>query len=95
MLGFCKALPGYAYLSVFLGVAVVLLSIVSVLGYRHYKLEAEITSMTWKVNWNDVISGNPNVKPRGSLHSLAKRGSQLVCFKQKQKEEIFFLNKYL
>lgn len=65
----------------FLGIAVVLLSIVSVLGYRHYKLEAEITSMTWKVNWNDVLlSNSTSNKQRGSIYSLAKRGSQLVKY---------------
>lgn len=56
------------------------MTIASLLGYRHYRLEAEINSMTWKINWNDVLPCNPASKHRGSLHSLAaKRGSQLVC----------------
>lgn len=55
------------------------MTIASLLGYRHYKLEAEINSMTWKINWNDVLPCNPASKHRGSLHSLARRGSQLVC----------------
>lgn len=47
---------------------------------RHYKLEAEIASMTWKVHWEDVIVVAPG-KPRGSMYSLTgkqHRGSQLV-----------------
>lgn len=48
--------------------------------YRHFKLEAEIASMTWKVHWNDIIV-MPNAKTRGSMYSLMAnkmRGSQLV-----------------
>lgn len=56
------------------------MTIISLLGYRHYKLEAEINSMSWKIYWNDVLSCNPTSKHRGSVHSMAnvKRGSQLV-----------------
>lgn len=75
---FCVALPGYAILSLVLGFGIVLMSIISFLGYRHYKLEAEINSMSWKINWNDVLPCNPTSKHRGSIYSLAKRGSQLV-----------------
>lgn len=46
---------------------------------RHYKLESEIASMTWRVDWSDVMM-LPHSRTRGSLHSLAKRGSQVVSF---------------
>lgn len=72
------AMPGYAILSLVLGFAIVIMSIISFFGYRHYKLEAEIHSMAWKINWNDVQPCNPTSKHRGSVHSLVKRGSQLV-----------------
>lgn len=72
------ALPGYAILSFVLGIAIVIMAIISFFGYRHYKLEAEIHSMAWKVNWADVLPCNPTNKTRGSIYSLAKRGSQLV-----------------
>lgn len=72
-------MPGYAILSFILGVAVVIMAIISFFGYRHYKLEAEIHSMAWKVNWSDVLPCNPINKQRGgSMYSLVKRGSQLV-----------------
>jgi hypothetical protein len=44
---------------------------------RHYKLEAAIASMSWRVQWCDVLV-IPAGKNRGSLYSLAKRGSQVV-----------------
>lgn len=75
---FDSALPGYAILSFVLGIAVVIMAIISFFGYRHYKLEAEIHSMAWKVNWADVLPCNTTNKARGSIYSLAKRGSQLV-----------------
>ncbi|KAK0169145.1 hypothetical protein PV327_002891 [Microctonus hyperodae] len=42
----------------------------------------EIASMTWKVNWDDVIVAPVN-KTRGSIHSLApnkQRGSQVTIY---------------
>lgn len=54
------------------------MAIISILGYRHYKLEAEINSMTWKINWNDVLQCNPYSKHRNSIHSFGKRGSQVT-----------------
>lgn len=75
------ALPGYAILSFVLGLAMIVMAIISFFGYRHYKLEAEIYSMAWKIAWNDVLPSNAMAtKQRGSLYSLAKRGSQLVRY---------------
>lgn len=54
------------------------MAIISFFGYRHYKLEAEIYSMAWKVTWSDVLPCNQLNRQRGSVYSLAKRGSQLV-----------------
>lgn len=72
------ALPGYAILSFVLGLAMIAMAIISFFGYRHYKLEAEIYSMAWKISWNNVLPCNAMNKQRGSVYSLAKRGSQLV-----------------
>lgn len=66
----------FAILSAILGLVVIILSIVSIVSYRHYKLEAEISSMTWKVNWNEVIPVPTANQIRGSMHSRV--GSQLV-----------------
>ncbi|XP_052869354.1 atrial natriuretic peptide receptor 1 [Anopheles cruzii] len=77
-----NSLPGYAILSLVLGVCVVAMGVASFVGYRHYKLEAEINSMTWKVNPNDVLSCNPSRVHRGSLHSIARRGSQATIYSE-------------
>jgi atrial natriuretic peptide receptor A len=66
----------FAILSMILALIVVVMAIVSFVSYRHYKLEAEISSMTWRINWNEVIPMPTANQLRGSIHSRA--GSQLV-----------------
>lgn len=75
-----NSLPIYAILSIVLSILVVVMALISFLGYRHYKLEAEINSMTWKVTQNEILRAPDNAagRQRGSLYSVAKRGSQLV-----------------
>ncbi|XP_052756277.1 atrial natriuretic peptide receptor 1 isoform X3 [Galleria mellonella] len=68
-----NSLPVYAILSIVLSSVVVVLAILSVFIYRHYKLEAEIAMMTWRVSWTDVL--HPSGRFRGSMHSLARRFS--------------------
>ncbi|XP_024939360.1 atrial natriuretic peptide receptor 1 isoform X7 [Cephus cinctus] len=79
-----NSLPGYAILSIVLSSIVVGLVVASVFIYRHFKLEAEIASMTWKVHWDDVIV-MPHGKTRGSMYSLPAnklRGSQLTMYSE-------------
>ncbi|KAK9723098.1 Protein tyrosine and serine/threonine kinase [Popillia japonica] len=64
-------------ISVALALALV---IFSVYLYRHYKLEADLAAMSWKVNWDEII-WLPNRKTRSSLYStgsLTKRGSLIT-----------------
>ncbi|GJQ69918.1 hypothetical protein Trydic_g13325 [Trypoxylus dichotomus] len=64
-------------ISVALALALV---IFSVYLYRHYKLEADLASMSWKVNWDEIV-WLPNRKTRSSLYStgsLTKRGSLIT-----------------
>ncbi|XP_043600300.1 atrial natriuretic peptide receptor 1-like isoform X2 [Bombus pyrosoma] len=77
-----NSLPGHAILSMVLSSIVVVLAVASAFIYRHFKLEAEIASMTWKVQWHDIIFV-PNAKTRGSMYSLIAnkmRGSQLTIY---------------
>lgn len=46
--------------------------------YRHYKLEAEIASMTWRIYARDIVRVPPGGKFRGSMYSLGRRNSQMV-----------------
>ncbi|XP_039759868.1 atrial natriuretic peptide receptor 1 isoform X3 [Pararge aegeria] len=73
-----NSLPVYAILSIVLSSVVVLLATLSVFIYRHYKLEAEIAMMTWRVGWSDVLL--PGGRLRGSLHSLARRYSSGTAY---------------
>ncbi|XP_026687691.1 atrial natriuretic peptide receptor 1-like, partial [Diaphorina citri] len=74
-----KTVP-YAIVSIVLSSLLVMLFIASAFIYRHYKLEAEIASMTWKVQWRDISPASMlEGKLRGSFHSLHnRRNSQLV-----------------
>ncbi|XP_048515971.1 atrial natriuretic peptide receptor 1 isoform X6 [Athalia rosae] len=78
-----NSLPGYAILSIVLSSIVVGLVVASVFIYRHFKLEAEIASMTWKVHWHDILV-MPHAKTRGSTYSLPNkhRGSQLTMYSE-------------
>lgn len=66
----------FAILSLVLSFIVIIMAVVSLISYRHYKLEAEISSMTWRVNWNEVIPVPLANQVRSSIHS--RTGSQLV-----------------
>ncbi|XP_076296044.1 atrial natriuretic peptide receptor 1 isoform X2 [Lasioglossum baleicum] len=77
-----NSLPGHAILSIVLSSIVVVLVVASVFIYRHFKLEADIASMTWKVHWSD-IEMVPKAKSRGSMTSFIAnkmRGSQMSMF---------------
>jgi hypothetical protein len=59
------------------------LRLTKILHFRHYKLEAAIASMSWRVQWSDIMVVPPG-KQRGSVYSLAKRGSQVVSLFSEQ-----------
>ncbi|XP_004518355.2 atrial natriuretic peptide receptor 1 isoform X2 [Ceratitis capitata] len=78
-----NSLPGYAILSIILGVVVVLMTVGFFFGYRHYKSEAEINSMTWKISISDLVC--PDLAGRGirgSFHSLVRHSSQLTLMSE-------------
>ncbi|XP_067635806.1 atrial natriuretic peptide receptor 1 [Eurosta solidaginis] len=78
-----SSLPGYAILSIILGIVVVIMTVGFFIGYRHYKTETEINSMTWKISLNDLVCpdfGGRGV--RGSFHSLVRQGSQLTLMSE-------------
>lgn len=78
-----NSLPGYAILSTVLGFLVLIMIVFFVLGYRHYKSEAEINSMTWKVSIDDVMWHESGGRCfRGSFHSLVKQNSQMTLMSE-------------
>ncbi|EFX72574.1 hypothetical protein DAPPUDRAFT_201000 [Daphnia pulex] len=50
-----NTMPIYAIVTIVLSSVVVVLIVTSAFIYRHYKEEAEIASMTWKIAWNEVV----------------------------------------
>lgn len=64
----------YAIISGVLSGLLLVLFIVFIFVYRHYKLEAELASMTWKIRWEDIITsrGLQNARGFGSKMSLAR-----------------------
>jgi len=64
----------YAIISGILSGLLLVLFIVFIIVYRHYKLEAELASMTWKIRFDDIItySGIHNRVAFGSRMSLAR-----------------------
>ncbi|XP_014255995.1 atrial natriuretic peptide receptor 1 isoform X2 [Cimex lectularius] len=75
----CKTMPVYAILTIVLSSVVVVLAIGSAFIYRHYKLEAEIASMTWRVYAHEITHFG---KFKGSMHSLVRKGSQQTVFSE-------------
>ncbi|KAI9553877.1 hypothetical protein GHT06_019147 [Daphnia sinensis] len=71
--------PIYAIVTIVLSSVVVVLIITSAFIYRHYKEEAEIASMTWKVAWSDVVlfNGDRTGRASGGPTGTGKFGSRL------------------
>ncbi|GFR01004.1 receptor-type guanylate cyclase gcy-28, partial [Trichonephila clavata] len=63
--------PQYVIVTSVLSSVVVVFIIMSFFIYRHFQLEAELASMTWKIRWEDIVSTKKGVKKRsGSRQSL-------------------------
>ncbi|XP_068157470.1 atrial natriuretic peptide receptor 1 isoform X1 [Drosophila tropicalis] len=78
-----NSLPGYAILSIVLGIMVIIMAVCFFFGYRHYIAEAEINSMSWKVSLEDVMFRETAERGlRGSFHSLVKQSSQLTLMSE-------------
>ncbi|XP_023219656.1 atrial natriuretic peptide receptor 1-like isoform X1 [Centruroides sculpturatus] len=75
-----RDVPQYAIVSVILLCVIVALCICSIFIYRHFKLEAEIASMTWRIKWEDLILISPtHAKHLGSKISLTRISMQSNC----------------
>ena len=59
----------YSIISGVLTGLLLILFIVFIVVYRHYKLEAELASMTWKIRFDDVITYSSGMHNRGGFGS--------------------------
>ncbi|KAI8507873.1 Nitrogen permease regulator 2 [Branchiostoma belcheri] len=67
-----------AVVGISLSCLVVLVAILSYFSYRKWKLEVELTSMLWRVKWEDIVFNISSTSRRNSCLSLgSSRGSIL------------------
>uniref|UniRef100_A0A6M2DX41 Guanylate cyclase n=1 Tax=Xenopsylla cheopis TaxID=163159 RepID=A0A6M2DX41_XENCH len=69
-----NSLPGYGILSIILSAVLLIVLVVAVLLYRRYRNEADLLSMSWMVDYRDIIqipTDNSRHPMRGSLLTLA------------------------
>ncbi|XP_067144497.1 atrial natriuretic peptide receptor 1-like isoform X1 [Centruroides vittatus] len=51
-----------------LGVVAIAIVVIGLLLYRRMKLESELTSMWWKVKWNEIVFSHPSTKSSTSIN---------------------------
>ncbi|XP_054713373.1 atrial natriuretic peptide receptor 1-like [Uloborus diversus] len=72
--------PQYVIVSSVLTGVVIVFIIMSFFIYRHFQLEAELASMTWKIRWEDIVSTKQGMKRRsGSRQSLNRTSIASSC----------------
>ncbi|KAK2179118.1 hypothetical protein NP493_512g02032 [Ridgeia piscesae] len=70
--------PEYGIVIIILGSLLLIVSTSAFFVYRHYKLEAELAEMNWRVRWDDIMFGTlekRKLERSGSRTSLTKRMS--------------------
>ncbi|XP_076309268.1 atrial natriuretic peptide receptor 1-like [Tachypleus tridentatus] len=67
-----KEISHYVVVSAVLTVLLIILCIFSLFVYRHFKLEAELASMTWKIKWDDITTAPNELKGLESRRSLTR-----------------------
>ncbi|KAK0055740.1 atrial natriuretic peptide receptor 1, partial [Biomphalaria pfeifferi] len=56
-----KPFPEYGIVIIVLGSILLVVLIVTFFVYRHFKLEAELAEMNWRVRWEDILFGAPTM----------------------------------
>ncbi|XP_015786480.1 atrial natriuretic peptide receptor 1 isoform X2 [Tetranychus urticae] len=64
--------PHHGIISAILSALLIALCILSFLIFRHYKLEAELASMSWRIKWEDILTNDKNRRGKklGSISSI-------------------------
>lgn len=66
----------YAYAAIFLSFLLLVLSVITVCAFRHYRLEAELSEINWRVRWESLMFGAPEKRRlESSRFSCTKRDS--------------------
>ncbi|XP_076366600.1 atrial natriuretic peptide receptor 1-like isoform X6 [Tachypleus tridentatus] len=69
----------YAIVSGLLMFFLLVLSIISFIIYRHFKREAELVSMTWKIKWEEITTTSSKNKHLGSKTSVERTNHYSSC----------------
>lgn len=70
--------PPYGIVIIILGTLLFIVSLAAFFAYRHYRTEAELAEVNWRVRWDDIMFGAPEkrkLERSGSRLSLIKRSS--------------------
>ncbi|XP_059142963.1 receptor-type guanylate cyclase gcy-28-like [Physella acuta] len=75
-----KPFPEYGIVIIVLGSILLVVLIVTFFVYRHFKLEAELAEMNWRVRWDDIMFGGPtrNNKKTDSKNNQNGHGAILA-----------------
>ncbi|KAK2143904.1 hypothetical protein LSH36_801g03048 [Paralvinella palmiformis] len=63
--------PEYAVVIIVLGSLLVIVLLAAFFTYRHYRLEAELAEVNWRVRWDDIMFGAPEKR------KLERSGSRM------------------
>ncbi|XP_044740931.1 atrial natriuretic peptide receptor 1 [Chrysoperla carnea] len=77
-----KSLSTTSFLSIILSTIIIIISIFMLFMYRHYKIEASIASMTWKVRWESIQGV--------SIYDTMDSGSDYTMFKRSKSDITLF-----
>ncbi|XP_076324600.1 atrial natriuretic peptide receptor 1-like isoform X2 [Tachypleus tridentatus] len=65
-------IPQYVIIIAVMSGLMVVLVIISFFIYRHFKLEADIASMTWKIKYEEILTSSSYRRPLGSRMSTVR-----------------------
>ncbi|XP_035829365.1 atrial natriuretic peptide receptor 1 [Aplysia californica] len=66
-----KPFPEYGIVIIVLGSILLVVLVIALIAYRHFKLEAELADMNWRVRWDDIMFSGPT---RGKKPSERQNG---------------------
>ncbi|XP_042913598.1 atrial natriuretic peptide receptor 1 [Parasteatoda tepidariorum] len=65
--------PQYVIVTSVLSGVIIVFIIMSFFIYRHFQLEAELASMTWKIRWEDIVDPKHGMRKRSSSRQSLNR----------------------
>uniref|UniRef100_A0A2C9JTI9 Guanylate cyclase n=1 Tax=Biomphalaria glabrata TaxID=6526 RepID=A0A2C9JTI9_BIOGL len=73
-----KPFPEYGIVIIVLGSILLVVLIVTFFVYRHFKLEAELAEMNWRVRWEDILFGAPTMNYKKQENRQNQNGHDVL-----------------